>query len=73
MQSRTASLIETVTGTVVGWWLSFAVWQWVAGPLYLHGSPPLRDNVWITSIFTIVSLVRGYALRRLFNNLWRKP
>jgi hypothetical protein len=29
----------------------------------------LAQNFWITCIFTVVSVVRGYGMRRLFNHL----
>jgi len=31
----------------------------------------LGDNLAIGAIFTVVSLVRSYALRRVFNGGWR--
>lgn len=67
-QSKRGSLIEAVTNTVVGYWLAVAT-QFAVFPVF-----GLRvgvvENLGLGLIFTAVSLIRGYALRRLFNR-WR--
>lgn len=66
-QSKRGSLIEAVTNTVVGYALAVAT-QFVVFPVF-----GLRvgvvENLGIGLVFTGVSLIRGYALRRLFNHL----
>jgi hypothetical protein len=63
-QSRTMSLAEAGTNVVVGFLLALAT-QLGAFPLFgLRVS--LTDNVLIGGIFTAVSLVRSFILRRLF-------
>ena len=63
-QSRRMSLIEAVTNVVLGYALA-VVTQIVVFPWFeLH--PSLGDNLALGGIFTTTSLIRGYALRRLF-------
>lgn len=64
-QSRTMSAVEAVANVAVGFVVA-VVAQMLVFPLFgLHAS--LGDNLAIGAIFTVVSLVRSYALRRLFN------
>ena len=65
MQSRTMSLIEAIANVIIGYGVAVAT-QAVVFPLFgLRAS--LDQNLAIGLIFTIVSLVRSYALRRMFN------
>ena len=65
MQSRTRSALESVTNVVVGYSVA-VVAQIVVFPWFgIHAS--LGDNLGIGLVFTAVSLVRSYTLRRLFN------
>ena len=64
-QSRTMSAIEAVANVAVGFGVAVAT-QIDVFPLFgLHAS--VGDNLAIGAIFTVVSLVRSYALRRAFN------
>ncbi len=68
MQSRTMSLVEALPNVFVGYGVAFAT-QVMVFPLFgLHAS--LDQNLAIGLIFTIVSLVRSYILRRVFNRRW---
>lgn len=68
MQSRRRSLIEAITNVVVGYALA-VVTQIVVFPWFgLQVS--LGDNLAIGAVFVTISLVRSYALRRLFER-WR--
>ena len=62
-QSRLMSLVEAVANVVVGY--ALAVWaQGLVFPLFgLEAT--LRQSLGIGAIFTLVSLVRGYLLRRV--------
>jgi hypothetical protein len=63
-QSRRMSLFEAMTNVTVGYVLAVAT-QVVVFPWFgLHAS--LGDNLGIGAVFTSISLLRGYALRRLF-------
>lgn len=63
-QSRRMSLIEAATNVAVGYVLA-VVTQLVVFPWFgLQAS--FTDNLALGLVFTAVSLIRGYALRRLF-------
>ena len=68
MQSRRQSLIEAITNVVVGYALAvltqIVVFPWFGLKISLN------DNLAIGAIFVIISLLRSYALRRLFER-WR--
>ena len=65
------SLVEALANVVVGYGVA-VVTQVVVFPLFeLQAS--LAENLAIGAIFTFVSLIRGYVLRRLFEETrtWR--
>lgn len=68
MQSRRQSLIEAITNVVVGYALA-VITQIVVFP-WFGLQVPLRDNHAIGASFVMISLLRSYALRRLFER-WR--
>ncbi len=66
-QTRTMSLFETVTNVIVGYALA-VITQILIFPVFgLHAT--LAQNLKLGLIFTVVSIARGYALRRLFEGL----
>lgn len=65
MQSRLQSLIEAWVGTAIGFALSLCL-SAVVFPMFGHAFT-LAQNFWITSIFTVASIARSYAVRRMFN------
>ena len=66
-QSRWMSLVEAVTNVLVGYGVAVAT-QWMVFPLFgLYAT--LQENLLIGLIFTAVSLVRSYVLRRAFEAL----
>ena len=66
-QSRWMSLVEAVTNVLVGYGVAVAT-QWAVFPLFgLYAT--LQENLVIGLIFTAVSLVRSYLLRRAFEGL----
>lgn len=66
-QSRWMSLVEAVTNVLVGYGVAVAT-QWAVFPLFgLHTT--LQDNLVIGMIFTVVSIIRSYVLRRAFERL----
>ncbi len=69
MQSRLMSAVETATNIAVGLVVSFMA-QLVIFEVY-DIDVTLSQNVEITLFFTFISVVRSYALRRLFNNIRR--
>jgi len=67
MQSRRMSLIEAVTNVALGYVLA-VVTQIIVFPWFgLHTS--LGDNLALGAVFVGISLLRSYALRRLFARL----
>lgn len=64
-QSRKHSIYETVTNTAIGYVVNFAG-QMVIFPVFGY-HPALVQNLGIGAFFTVLSLARGYCLRRLFN------
>lgn len=65
MQSRLMSLAEAVVNVAVGYLVAVAA-QAVIFPLF-GISASLGEHLAIGLLFTGVSLVRSYSLRRLFN------
>lgn len=63
-QSRLESGIEALCNIGSGFLVAMVVWQ-VIGPLYGY-EITLADNIGLTTIFTIVSIVRSYIWRRFF-------
>jgi hypothetical protein len=67
MQLKRHSLIESISNIVVGYSVNllanffiFPLWGW-------HIT--LKQNIEIGVIYTIISLVRSYCLRRIFNKV----
>lgn len=63
-QSRLMSFVEAVTNVVVGYLLAIAT-QFAVFPLFGF-VVSVGDNLMIGGIFTAVSLIRSFALRRVF-------
>ena len=62
-QTRRQSLAESVFSTVVGYWVSIVAWTWVIAPLWGF-DVTAGDNIAIVAIFTVLSVVRGFGVRR---------
>lgn len=67
-QTRWGSFLEANLNTFVGFAGSMLVWEFVVKPLWGF-TTSTGDNLLITCIFTVWSIVRGYCIRRYFN--WR--
>jgi hypothetical protein len=65
-QSKLASLVEVVANMALGFIVSVYA-QVVIFPLYGFTTLSLKENVQIVAIFTVISMVRGYLVRRFFN------
>lgn len=70
MQNKKQSLIEAISGTVIGLITSFLI-QLVIYPL-LNIEVTFGENIVITVVFFIASFIRGYYVRRLFNWFFNK-
>lgn len=65
MQSQTNSLIESATNILIGYWCAVLA-QLIVFPM-MGIDVPLDKNLMIGLIFTLISLVRSYVIRRAFN------
>ena len=69
MQSRLMSMAEAIVNVLVGFWVA-VLSQMLVFPLFdLQAS--FSQNIGMGLIFTVVSLLRSYLLRRFFNALQR--
>lgn len=64
-QTRIGSLIEACINTAIGFWMSLVL-SIIVYPMFGHAFT-LAQNVGITAIFTVASILRGYVVRRWFN------
>ena len=66
-QTRLGSITEAVVNVLIGYWVAIAA-QTLIFPLFgVHLLA--RDHLLIGALFTVVSIVRSYALRRVFNRV----
>jgi hypothetical protein len=66
-QSKKHSIYESITNVVVGLVMSFLI-QLILYPI-LNIEVSLNQNIFITFVFFVVSFVRGYVIRRIFNKI----
>lgn len=69
-QSKRQSLIEAIVNILVGYFLAVGT-QILIFPFF-GAKIPIESNFYIGLIFTILSLVRSYTLRRIFNKINRR-
>ena len=66
MQTKKQSLIESLTSTTIGIIIGIVLNLTI---LPIFGYPvSLSDSLWISVIFTVVSIIRSYIIRRWFNS-----
>lgn len=67
-QTRLQSLLEQLLNVGSGFLLSLVFWTFVVVPVW---KLPVNtaENLQITAAFTVLSVVRGYVWRRLFNRV----
>lgn len=66
-QPRRWSLVEAIANVAIGYGVAFLS-QLVVFPMFnIHIS--VRENLIIGAIFTVISIVRSYFVRRAFNRL----
>ena len=66
MQTRVDSLMESLTNIVIGFAINFVA-NILILPAVLGVPVNLAELGWIGIFFTIISVVRSYTLRRVFN------
>ena len=67
MQSRCRSFIEASTNTASGIAVAFAA-TFIVFPMFGYEAT-VEKSLYISLIFTVISLIRSYVIRRLFNRL----
>ncbi|WP_233343669.1 hypothetical protein [Burkholderia cepacia] len=66
-QTKRNSLIEALTNTAIGYCINYTA-NLIVFPFFgMHISP--KANILLGLIYTGISIVRGYVLRRFFNRL----
>ena len=65
MQTKKQSLIESLTNTFIGFAVSFASTFFIFPIMGMKTS--VGSNFVITIYFTVISILRGYVIRRYFN------
>jgi len=63
------SMVETITNVAIGLVVSFLSQVVIFKYYDIHIS--LAQNLELTLYFTVVSVIRGFALRRFFNSIRR--
>lgn len=73
MQSKLHSLFESKANIIIGLPVSYIINYFM---LPLLSEPLANKEHWaflvVSAVFTIVSIVRSYTLRRLFNHIGKK-
>ncbi len=70
MQSRKGSLIESVLSTAVGFCVTMLA-NLIIFPAY-GIKITMAQNIQIVMIMTVISILRQYFMRRIFNNITLK-
>lgn len=65
MQSKKSSFYESIVNVAAGLLISFTI-QVVMYPL-MGIDVKISQNILITFVFLLASLIRGYVIRRIFN------
>lgn len=65
-QSKRGSLIEALINTAIGFVVNFCA-NLIILPMFGFTSLTAKANFLIGILYTIISVVRGYAVRRWFN------
>lgn len=69
-QTRFVSFVEASLNTASGFIVSLLAWQFVVAPLFGY-TVTWETNLYLTGIFTVISIVRSYLWRRFFERrLW---
>ena len=66
MQTKRQSLIESLTSTTIGIIIGIVLNLTIL-PLFDYNITVI-DSLWVSLIFTVVSVIRGYVIRRWFNS-----
>ena len=67
MQTKSMSMIEAITNTLVGFVMSILLQLMMTSVLSIQMS--LDQNIIMSLVFTVASVARGYLVRRMFLKL----
>ena len=70
MQTKLESFVETSSNVAIGWVVALAS-QFAIFPMF-GINIPIQDNLLISLYFTIIAVVRGFVVRRYYNNKKRQ-
>lgn len=65
MQNKKHSIVESITQTIIGLGTSITI-QVILYPI-MDIPVSFEQNLIITAVFFVVSIIRGYVVRRVFN------
>jgi hypothetical protein len=65
-QTRLGSFIEAWVNVLIGFWINFIA-NLLILPLFGFTALTLENNFYIGLLYTVISVVRSYAVRRWFN------
>lgn len=68
MQNRKGSATEVATNLAIGYSINFFMNLWILPAFGLTGLT-IRKNLEMGIVFTVISILRQYLLRRAFNKL----
>ncbi len=69
-QSKRHSLFESISNVIVGFIISVAA-NWIVLPWFGY-AVSIKDSAGIGLVLTVVSVIRSYLLRRLYNQIYLK-
>jgi hypothetical protein len=69
-QSNAGSWIESVCNIASGYIIAFVVWIYFVMPVY-NIQTTMYENLTITFLFSLISIIRGYVWRRIFIRYFR--
>lgn len=65
-QTRLGSFYEALINTAIGFWINFTA-NLVILPMFGFSTLTVATNFAIGLIYTVISVARGYVIRRWFN------
>ena len=65
-QNKKGSALETLVNILIGYWFSFFANMMILP--YFGFDVTMKQNVLIGSLFTIISVIRQFSVRRTFNH-----
>lgn len=64
-QSRIASFVESSVNILIGFWINFFANLWILPLFGFHVT--MSQNFQIGAIYTVISIIRSYVIRRVSN------